>query len=95
MSVMFFIVALKSQCCLECVAAGPALLRPGSVTGYFDQSVQKGEKRGESAMGKMREKGLFPKTLLEMGNAKGTQISGTLRKLWARTWPMVTLGHAL
>lgn len=46
-------------------------------------------------MGKMREKGLFPKTLLEMGNAKGTQISGTLRKLWARTWPMVTLGHAL
>lgn len=46
-------------------------------------------------MGKVHEKGLFPKTLLETGNAQGTQISGTLRKLWAHTRPTVTVGHAL
>lgn len=46
-------------------------------------------------MGKVHEKGLFPKTLLETGDAQGTQISGSLRKLWAHTRPMVTLGHAL
>lgn len=71
------------------------MFHPGSVTGYFSQGVQKWGKQGESAMGKVHEKGLFPKTLLETGNAQGTQISGSLRKLWAHTRPTVTVGHAL